>query len=290
MCHDIEDPTFDGTAIATNPRARMRPVHRPPRVPVDRAPHCEWTVFIDHDAEPLTEPAVTQALRRSQLAQLHIARQASLESGGMDFYTGTVFEQLHFEQLSHAALVVICKEIAVQNHLLILGLMMAIAQQYGEDAARTIAEFQMAGSGWVMSERLKKWLHVDSGGIDNILRVLAVHPAFQPQEYHGITMQKIDTNTAHLHIAADCLALQEQAELNLGWYTLLPLGKTAGLEGILKGVDARATLVASHSPLQWTISVDEQASLNPEPLAVQIAKGTVLYQTQLVDHIPLLQL
>ena len=30
MCHDIEDPTFDATAVATNPRAQVRPVHRPP--------------------------------------------------------------------------------------------------------------------------------------------------------------------------------------------------------------------------------------------------------------------
>ena len=56
MCHDIEDPTFDATAVATNPRARMRPVHRPPRIPADRSPHCEWQVFIDHSAEPLAQP------------------------------------------------------------------------------------------------------------------------------------------------------------------------------------------------------------------------------------------
>ncbi len=31
MCHDIEDPTFDAAAGATNPLARVRPVHRPPR-------------------------------------------------------------------------------------------------------------------------------------------------------------------------------------------------------------------------------------------------------------------
>ena len=47
MCHDIEDPTFDATAIATNRRARIRPVHRPPRTPSDRHPHCEWTVTIE---------------------------------------------------------------------------------------------------------------------------------------------------------------------------------------------------------------------------------------------------
>ena len=33
MCHDIEDPTFDATAVASNPRAQVRPIHRPPRVP-----------------------------------------------------------------------------------------------------------------------------------------------------------------------------------------------------------------------------------------------------------------
>ncbi|WP_246209940.1 hypothetical protein [Nocardioides piscis] len=38
MCHDIEDPTFDATAIATNARAQVRPLHRPPRVPAGRSP------------------------------------------------------------------------------------------------------------------------------------------------------------------------------------------------------------------------------------------------------------
>ena len=38
MCHDIEDPTFDATAVATNPKAQVRPVHRPPRMPGRPAP------------------------------------------------------------------------------------------------------------------------------------------------------------------------------------------------------------------------------------------------------------
>ena len=42
VCHDIEDPTFDATAVATNPCARIRPIHRPPRQPVGRVPHCHW--------------------------------------------------------------------------------------------------------------------------------------------------------------------------------------------------------------------------------------------------------
>ena len=53
MCHTIEDPTFDATAVATNPRAQIRPIHRPPRVPADRHPHCHWTVTIDESNPPV---------------------------------------------------------------------------------------------------------------------------------------------------------------------------------------------------------------------------------------------
>lgn len=286
MCHDIEDPTFDGTAIATNPLARMRPVHRPPRVPVDRSPHCEWNVFIDHSAEPLQEPDITQRMRSTQLANLLIAREASREAGGMDFYTGPVFEQLHFEQLSHAALVMMCKEIAVQNHLLILSLMVSIANRYGDEAVQGIAAFQMTGSGWVMSHRLKQWLGLD-GGIDAVLAVLQVHPAFQPAEYHGIHATKTGDNTAQIALP-DCTALHETSGFELGWYSVLARGDTSGLEAILKGVDPRAQLQPGDAPLSWRIVIDEHAAAADEPLAVQIAKGTVLYQTQLDNHIPLL--
>jgi hypothetical protein len=41
MCHHIEDPTFDATAYSTNPKAQVRPIHRPPRTPADRHPHCD---------------------------------------------------------------------------------------------------------------------------------------------------------------------------------------------------------------------------------------------------------
>ena len=33
--------------MATNPKAQVRPIHRPPRTPADRHPHCAWTVIID---------------------------------------------------------------------------------------------------------------------------------------------------------------------------------------------------------------------------------------------------
>ena len=65
MCHDIEDPTFDATAVASNPKAQVRPVHRPPRAPADRHPHCAWTVIID-ESYPEVAPIPALADRRGQ--------------------------------------------------------------------------------------------------------------------------------------------------------------------------------------------------------------------------------
>ena len=70
MCHTIEDGTFDITAQAVNPRARIRPVHRPPRVPADRVPHCRWEVIIDDDTETLPEAEITR-MTRGTTAAIH---------------------------------------------------------------------------------------------------------------------------------------------------------------------------------------------------------------------------
>src|SRR5436190_10337287 len=68
MCHTIEDGTFDVTAQAVNPKARIRHVHRPPRVPADRQPHCRWEVVIDDDTETLPEADITKMTRRTTAA------------------------------------------------------------------------------------------------------------------------------------------------------------------------------------------------------------------------------
>lgn len=68
MCHHIEDGTFDYTAQAVNPKARVRHVHRPPRVPSDRTPHCRWEVIIDDDTETLPEAEITTLTRATTAA------------------------------------------------------------------------------------------------------------------------------------------------------------------------------------------------------------------------------
>jgi hypothetical protein len=289
MCHDIEDPTFDGTAIATNPLARMRPIHRPPRKPDATGPHCEWSVTIEHQAEPLSESEITGRMRRSKLADVEILRpDRDLEPGGMAYYDGSVFEQLQLEQLSHAALVVVCKELAVQVQLLIRGMLIAITDQYGVEAASTIGEFQMVGSSWVMSDRLCRWLHCSGAGIDALMRVIPVHPAFQPCEYQQIKIEQIDARRIRLEFL-DGPALQEQDAFS--WMGLLQRGHTSGLEALVQGVDPRARCVRDdENKLAWEIIIDPTADPVNPPLPVQIAMGTVLYQTRLEDHLQLLQI
>lgn len=287
MCHDIEDPTFNATAIATNPRARMVPLHRPPRVPADRVPHCEWNVFVDPDVDALEEPEVTRVMAGTRLATIAIERPESTEPGGMEDYSGPIYEQLQLEQLSQAALVVVCSELAVQVHLLISGLMFSVEQRYGEEAALAVGEFQMAGSCWVMSNRLVDWLECQGAGIDDVIAVLRIHPAFQPREYWNIKITKKD-DTRALFEVLDCPACEEA--MPFGWPALLARGMSGGLEGLVKGVDRRARIVRSDAGrLAWEIIIDDVDDLAEEPLSVQIAKGTVLYQTRLQEHIQLLQ-
>jgi hypothetical protein len=73
MCHTIEDGTFDTTAQAVNPKARIRPVHRPPRAPAargsaNRGPVCRWEVIIDDDTEVLPEAGITELTRGTTAA------------------------------------------------------------------------------------------------------------------------------------------------------------------------------------------------------------------------------
>ena len=73
MCHHIEDPTFDTTVQAINPRARCRPVHRPPRSSPDGLPHCRWEVVIDDDTEFRGEAPITRMVRDSVAARYEFA-------------------------------------------------------------------------------------------------------------------------------------------------------------------------------------------------------------------------
>lgn len=298
MCHHIEDPTFDATAVATNPRARVRPLHRPPRKEGATGEHCRWRVYIDDAAEPIVEPAITTQMRATALADVVLTRPENAEPGGLDYYEGAVFETLELERFSHSALVIICKELAIQFHLLLNALSLAVTLRYGEDAARAIAEFQMVGSCRVISERLVRWHAAgvkDRAGkcdIDTLIDVLRVHPALNPAGYANCRVDRSADGKALLRID-DCPASADAQ--GLGWFPLLRQGNLSGLQSLLRGIDERASLAAVEgTALAWEITLrelpEEEREAAQDPLPVQVAKGTVLYSTTLEDHIPLLAL
>ena len=70
MCHTIEDPTFDATALATNSRARIRPIHRPPRTPADRHPHCHSAIEISDNHEPVGQIPLAEYIEALPLARI----------------------------------------------------------------------------------------------------------------------------------------------------------------------------------------------------------------------------
>ena len=134
MCHTIEDPTFDATALATNPRARIRPIHRPPRVPTDRHPHCHWTIKIDPTNDPVGPVPLTETVSRLALATVPCARAASSFDAdpGLVDYRGDFLPSFGLGDLSAATLAAVAREFEMQTHLLMCS---------GELALRAIPVF-----------------------------------------------------------------------------------------------------------------------------------------------------
>jgi hypothetical protein len=115
MCHRIEDPTFDATAVATNPRTHVRPGHRPPRTPADRYPHCHWTIAIEPDVEPVVEEALTLEVGRLPLARVANERPADDDPGGWRSYAGAFDPEFQLDRPSQGALAAVLAEFALQT-------------------------------------------------------------------------------------------------------------------------------------------------------------------------------
>ncbi|MEM8498595.1 MAG: hypothetical protein AAF542_11275 [Pseudomonadota bacterium] len=286
MCHDIEDPTFDATAAAGNPRARVRPIHRPPRAPSHHSPVCRWRVFIDAEAEPLAVPDVALPVLETKLANTDIGRGLADHHGGLDYYDGPLFERLELERFSKQALAIICKELGIQIHLLIHTLGLAVASRYGQDAVDDIIAFQMTGSCWVASERLASCLGLTDGGIDAILSIINIHPAFLPAEYSSVEVRKTGPRSANFKLNP-CAAYDDR-DVN-GWFNLLMSGRDEGLIALVQGVDNRASVSPTDNALEWQITIEPIQAVEP-PIAVQVAKGTPLYSFKLENHIELLDI
>ena len=263
MCHHIEDPTFDATAYATNPRARIRPVHRPPRVPADRLPHCHWTITVDPANEPVSAGPHTARVAALPLAGVANPRPPDREPGGWTDYRAPFDPDFRLARLSHGALVAVAREFAVQSHLLSCSAELALAARYGEGTARALIASQWVGSAWIASERLARALTPDDRGAAAIGAILLVHPSLPP----GFT-RRVDIDGERVRLTLET----QQADLldpaHPGWLGLVARGEARGLEAMAGAVDARARvtdLAVRHGTVCAEIRVDPTAEPLPEP-------------------------
>lgn len=252
MCHDIEDPTFDATAVATNPRAQVRPVHRPPRVPADRAPHCAWTVVIDESHPPVEPLAPYFDIARTRAASLELAPidpSTSADDGAAD-YAGPLLSDLDFSSFSHSALVRIADEVCLQMHLLNLSFVRAVrARAESREQAREICRKQLVGLAGIAAERLHRALDLPRDRAA-ALRVLALHPLLNPAAYVDAST---DSEAGRLHVRPS-LAHEDGA-----WIDLVGPAETSALQAVVRAVDERYDVELVGSADDWTATLVEGA-------------------------------
>ncbi len=241
MCHSIEDPTFDATAVATNPRAQVRPVHRPPRVPTDRHPHCHWTITIDESAEPVVAHPNMARVEAAKIASIEIddpGRDA--EPGGWADYSGDFDPDFALEDLSHRALVIALQEIAVQSHLLLRGFVLAAGDVDGADAAAALVPKILTGLGGLTSQRLCAALGVarDTGSAAAIAKILQLHPSFHPRCYVNFSVELLDERRVRFAFGPSPMFDEGDGAT---WLNALGAATDGAFDSIVQGVDRRAT-------------------------------------------------
>ncbi|MCP5068711.1 MAG: hypothetical protein GY946_19285 [bacterium] len=274
MCHDIEDPTFDATAAATHPCMKMRPIHRPPRTPADRHPHCRWKVFIGDEAEPYEQHPNLERVRASKAACLPIEVPGNDgEPGGWPDYSGPFDPDFQLEDLSHRALVGVNREVALQSHLLARSLLLAVSQRLDTAAATELAEAQWTGTAALTAERIREPMGIAGDDIEAVAKVFQIHPCFHPRSYVDFRIEITGSRSARIAIRA-CPALREADPYS--WLAGLDAAPHRALDAIAGSVNSRARCRPVASPdtgtLAWNVEIDPGAEPREMPEELRLAK------------------
>ncbi len=274
MCHAIEDPTFDATAAATHPLMKMRPIHRPPRVPAGRSPACRWSVFIGDEAEPYEQHPNVEIVRASKLARVATdAPQKDGEPGGWLDYSGPFDPGFQLEDLSHSALVTVSQEFAVQSHLLARAFMLCTAQRKGDAVASELGAAQWTGIAALTAERIRAPLGVEGDDIEAVAKILQMHPCFHPRSYVDFRVELTGPSRARIAIR-DCPALEESDAYS--WVAGLGAEAHPALDAIVGTVNPRARCQPVSNPkdarLAWDVVIDPRAEPRDPPQELKLAK------------------
>ncbi|WP_375488572.1 hypothetical protein [uncultured Mycobacterium sp.] len=278
MCHTIEDPTFDATAVATNPRAQMRPIHRPPRVPSDRHPHCAWTVIIDESYPPAEGIPALDIVRQTRAATWELDAIDRADEGQAD-YSGPLVSDLDFGAFSHSALVRIADEVGLQMHLLYLSFAIAVQARAraAADLASSVCIRQLTGVAGLGAERIQRALSLP-GGIGGVLAVLELHPLLNPAGY------------VVAEIAGQRLVVQRSPAHDDGaWIALCSPQSTQPLQAIATAVDPHIQVQVTGTSSDWTadfVETDTPAGELPEVSTAKVSRGST-FQFQPRRSLPL---
>jgi len=266
MCHTIEDPTFDATAVATNPRARMRPIHRPPRVPSDQHPHCAWTVTIDESYPPAEGIPALDVVRETNAATWELDVIDRSDDGLAD-YSGPLVSDLDFGAFSHSALVRVADEVCLQMHLLYLSFALAVRARAGADTdlAVSVGTRQLIGLAGLGAERIHRALALPAG-IEGALRVFELHPLINPVGYVAAETAR-DRLVVHRSPAHDDGA----------WISLCSPESVQPLQAIATAVDPHVRVRVSGTSTDWTAElaeIDTAATELPEVSVAKVSRGS----------------
>jgi hypothetical protein len=265
MCHTIEDPTFDATAVATNPRAQMRPIHRPPRVPADRHPHCAWTVIIDESYPEAQSIPALDIVRQTRAATWELDPIDRSEEGRSD-YAGALLSDFDFGAFSHSALVRMADEVCLQMHLLYLSFAIAVRARAADDAeAVSVGTRGLIGLAGLGAERIHRALGLPDG-IEGAMRVLELHPLLNPAGY--VVAQ---TEANRLIVRAS------PAHDDGAWISLCSPESVQPLQAIASAVNPRLAVEVCGTHTDWTaelLETNTPAAELPEVSVAKVSRGS----------------
>jgi hypothetical protein len=277
MCHTIEDPTFDATAVATNARAQVRPVHRPPRVPSDRHPHCAWTVIIDEAYPPVEGIPALDIVAETRAAKWELDAIDRSDEGLAD-YSGPVVSDFDFSAYSHSALVRMADEVCLQMHLLYLSFAIAVRARAGSDVklADSICTRQLIGVAGLGADRIHRALSLP-GGIAGVLKVFELHPLFNPVGY------------INAEARAQLQVHQSPAHDDAAWISLCSPESVQPLQAIATAVDPHIEVRVTGTGTDWIAELSESDTAATELPEVSIAKvsGGATFEFQPRRSLPL---
>lgn len=265
MCHTIEDPTFDATAIATNSRAQVRPIHRPPRTPADRHPHCAWTVIIDESYPEAQAIPALELVSQTRAATWELDPIDRSDEGQAD-YSGPLLSDFDFAAFSHSALVRMADEVCLQMHLLYLSFAIAVAARATtDDEALGVCTRGLIGIAGVAAERIHRALKLP-GGTEGVLRVLELHPLLNPA---GYVVAETESNRLHVR--------PSPAHDDRSWISLCSPESVQPLQAIATAVEPRIEVRVSGTATDWTaelVETDSPTEELPEVSVVRVSGGS----------------